>query len=105
MLSLKTLFDAHAAGDLDATIALHIGNERFGIRIVDGEITIARIEVDTPNAILDTDQETLLSLLRTDRPVDDALDSGQLRLSGDRALVDRFLNLFPASEQRPVARA
>src|ERR1700730_13699617 len=37
MLSLKALFARPAAADLQATIALHLGDERFQIRITDGE--------------------------------------------------------------------
>ncbi len=95
MLSLNALFDRAAAADLRATIALHLGDERFQIRIGDGELTVTRGQSDDPDATLDTDQSTLLSLLRTDRPLDEALASGNLCLAGDRTLVERFRRLFP----------
>lgn len=98
MLSLKTLFDGRAAGDLHAAIALHLSDEHFSIRIADGDLTIARGEIASPDATLDTDQATLLSLLHTNRPVDEALATGELRLTGDRAMVERFRNLFPVPE-------
>ena len=83
MLSLKALFDGPAAADLDATIAVHLGDERFQLHIADGELTVTRGEIDEPNATIDTDQTTLLSLLRSERPLDDILASGNLRLAGD----------------------
>jgi DNA-binding HxlR family transcriptional regulator/putative sterol carrier protein len=103
ILSLTALFDGSAAADLDATIALHLGDERFQIRIADGELTVARGEIDEPDAVLETDQTTLLSLLRTARPLDEALASGNLRLAGDRGVVERFRRLFPLPQPIPIA--
>ena len=52
---------------------------------------MARGEIDSPDVSLETDSATLLSLIQSDRPVDDPLATGHLRLSGDREVVDRFL--------------
>jgi DNA-binding HxlR family transcriptional regulator/putative sterol carrier protein len=103
VLSLKALFDRPAAAGLEATIALHLGDERFQVCIADGQLTVTRGEADRPDATLDTDQATLLSLLRTDRPLDEALASGDLRLTGDRAVMDRFRRLFPPPQPITVA--
>lgn len=103
MLSLKALFDRPAAADLEATIALHLGYERFQIRIAGGDLAVSRGEIDDPDTTLETDQATLLSLLRTDRPLDEALASGNLRLGGDRGLVERFRRLFPLPQPIPIA--
>jgi putative sterol carrier protein len=78
-----------------------LGDEEFELRVSGGELTVTRGDVDHPDAVLDTDQTTLLSLLRTDCALDDALGSGQLRLEGDRAVVEKFRRLFPLPE--PVA--
>lgn len=103
VLSLEALFDGPAAAGFEATIALHFGDERFQVCIADGQLMVTRGETDRPDAALDTDQATLLSLLRTDRPLDAALASGELRLAGDRALVERFRRLFPPPQPIPVA--
>ena len=95
MLSLIALFDRHAAAGLEATIALLLGDQHFQLRITNSELTLTRNENDRPDATLETDQTTLLSLLRTDRDLDEALGDGSLRLAGDRALVERFRRLFP----------
>jgi len=91
MLSIKTLFDATAAGDLKAAFALNLANEPFWIRIAEGVLTMRRGEIDDPDATLDTDVETLRSLVQTDRGIDDAIDAGKLVLAGDRAAVARFV--------------
>ena len=103
MLSLQALFDGPAAADLGATIAVHLGDERFQLHIADGELAVTRGELDDPDAVLDTDQTTLLSLLRTDRPLDDILASGNLRLAGDRGIVERFRRLFPLPQSITIA--
>jgi DNA-binding HxlR family transcriptional regulator len=103
MLSLEALFDDSAAGDLDVTIALHLGDERFRIRIGDGELTVARGEVEHPDATLETDQTTLLALMRTDRPLEEALANGDLRLTGNRSVIDAFRRLFPLPQPVPIA--
>ena len=88
-----------AAAGFTATIALHLGDERFQLRIADGELTVARGETDHPDVTVATDQAMLLSLLRTDIPLDEALAGGDVRLVGDRAVVERFRRLFPSHTQ------
>ena len=99
VLSLEALFDPSAAAGVDATIALHLGDERFRLRIANSQLAVTRAETERPNATIDTDTNTLLSLLRTNRSLDDALADGELRLAGNRRLVEKFRRLFPT----PVA--
>ena len=103
MLSLQALFDGPAAADLGATIAVHLGDERFQLHIADGALTVTRGGNDEPDATIDTDQTTLMSLLRSERPLDDILASGNLRLAGDRGIVERFRRLFPLPQPIPIA--
>ena len=95
LISLKVLFEPDAATGLNATVALHLGDEHFQIRIADGELEVARGEAVEADTTLETDQATLLTLLRTERPLDEALAGGKLRLAGDRAVAERFRELFP----------
>ncbi len=90
MLAVKTLFDGRVAGDLDAKIALTLDGEPFWIRIAEGKLTMARGEIAGPDAFIDTDTVTLTSLLQTNRTIDEALAAGELRLTGDRSVVDGF---------------
>lgn len=95
MLSLTALFDRRAASGLDATIAIRLSDQPFQLRISGGELNLTRGESHHPDVILETDQATLLSLLRTDNDLDQIADSGTLRIVGDRALAGRFRHLFP----------
>lgn len=95
MLSLKTRFHAPAADGMSASIELSFGDAHFGVRIAGGQLDINRGNADNPDLVLDTDETTLLSLLNPDGSVDDAISSGQLRLTGDKALADRLKDVFP----------
>jgi DNA-binding HxlR family transcriptional regulator len=103
MLSLKMLFDGDAASGIHMEIALHLGDERFSIRVADGDLTIARAEPESPDATLVTDPATLLSLLRAKQSLDEVLAAGQLQVAGDRVSVERFARLFPVPDQ-PVTQ-
>lgn len=95
MLSLKTRFHPPAADAVAATIGLYLGDAHFRVRIADGKLAVDRGDAESPDLILDTDQTTLLSLVSRDGSVDDALASGQLCLTGDKAMAERFRTLFP----------
>jgi DNA-binding HxlR family transcriptional regulator/putative sterol carrier protein len=99
VLSLLALFDGPAAAGFEATVALHLGEDRFRATVAGGQLTVSRVEAPGPaDVVLDTDQATLLTLLRSDRPLADAIDAGALRLTGDAAVADRFRRLFPPPE-------
>jgi DNA-binding HxlR family transcriptional regulator len=94
MLSVKTLFDGSAAGGLDAKIALTLNDEPFWIQVSDGNLSMARGDIATPDVMVETDTATMTSLLQTDRTIDDALAANQIRLTGDRGVLDRFFESF-----------
>jgi DNA-binding HxlR family transcriptional regulator len=98
MLALKTRFQPSAADGMKATIGLHLGEAQFVVRIADGQLAIDRGDAESTDLILETDQSALLSLLGPDGSVEDALASGELRLTGDKAMAGRFRALFPVPE-------
>jgi len=99
MLALKARFDPAAADGLRATVELHLGDTHFRVRIDGRTLDINRGDADDPDLVLDADQDTLLSLLSSDGSVDDALAGGQLHLTGDKAVAERFSGLFPVPAQ------
>ena len=108
VLSLMALFDGTAAAGFEATVGLRLGADEFRLVVADGRLAVSRGEAGSPGtagqpeAVLDTDVATLLTLLRTDRPLADAVEAGTLRLTGDPAVADRLRRLFPAPEPVPV---
>jgi DNA-binding HxlR family transcriptional regulator len=95
VLALKTLFDPAAAGDLDATYELRLGEDRFRVRVTNGRLELQRGEADRPDAVIDSDPATLASALWHRRSVHQATRSGELEIRGSRATARRFLKLFP----------
>jgi DNA-binding HxlR family transcriptional regulator len=95
VLGLKTLFDAEAAADLDAEIELRLGAQRYAARVEGGDFAVFRGEADAPDAAIETDPGTLAGVLWHGTALTSALGSGELRLSGERQVAERFLALFP----------
>jgi DNA-binding HxlR family transcriptional regulator len=110
VLSLMALFDGPAAAGFEATVGLRLGEDQFRLVVADGRLAVTRGGTGTPgsaaagrpDAVLDTDLATLLTLLRTDRPLADAVEAGTLRLTGEPAVADRFRRLFPAPQPVPL---
>lgn len=93
-LGLRTTFDAAAAGDVAATVALHLSADRFVAEIAGGRFRIDRGETPDPDAVLTTDPGTLQGI------VFGGADLPAGAVTGDRALAERFVRLFP----RPTPR-
>jgi DNA-binding HxlR family transcriptional regulator len=104
MLALKTMFDAEAAGDLDATYQLVIDGHRFSAQVAGGRFEIIRGMLAEPDATIATDSGTLRELVWAGAKLDDAARSGEVEIGGDRRAAARLLKLFPLPEpvQLPV---
>jgi DNA-binding HxlR family transcriptional regulator/putative sterol carrier protein len=97
-LALRARFDAAAARGLRAGYELRLGEDRFRIVVSDGEIEVARGSAGRPDAVIDTDPDTLAAVLWDDRPLAAAQRAGQLTVEGDQAAVERLVRLFPKPE-------
>ena len=95
ILALKTTFDPRAAEGLRARYELRLGEENFRAEVADGRIELARGGADHPDAAIETDRDTLRSLVFGDRQLAEALRAGDLVVEGDRQAVTHFLRLFP----------
>jgi DNA-binding HxlR family transcriptional regulator/putative sterol carrier protein len=103
ILSFRALFAPQAAQGLDATFALRLGEQRFGVQIADGRLAVARGEPDKADAIIETDPGTLSCLLWKNRRLADALHAGELTVEDPKGLVERFIGLFPLPEPAPLS--
>jgi DNA-binding HxlR family transcriptional regulator len=95
VLALGTFFDADAAGDLDARYELRLGENAFDVRVAAGTIALAREPVTNPDATIQTDPNTLRTLIWQGGSLTDALNTGAITISGDESALSRFLGLFP----------
>jgi DNA-binding HxlR family transcriptional regulator len=103
ILSLRTMFDAGAAEGFEAVCELRFGEVRFRAVVAEGRFEVERGSVERPDAVIETDVGTLAALVYEGRPLDEALGSGEIRIEGERLVVERFLGLFPLPE--PAASA
>jgi putative sterol carrier protein len=94
MLALRTSFDHGAAGALEATIELRLGDDRFSARVEGGRLDIAQGEATDPDAVIETDQRNLAGILWGGRRLAEARRSGDVRVEGDAAAAERFLRIF-----------
>ena len=97
-VALSTVFDPSRAGGSDDTVALEIGADRLVARVRDGRFTIRRGQVEDPEAVLAGDLPRLREVLWHGRPLPEAERAGDVRVTGSRAVVRRFLKLFPAPQ-------
>lgn len=101
LLSLEALFDARAAAGFTATLALRLGDDHFRVIVTEGRIDLSRGAPEQADATLDTDLPTLLTLLRTNQPLDNLLANGAAQLDGDHSVVERWRQLFPLPQPVP----
>ena len=94
ILLLKATFDPAQAKDLQANLELRINDDSFDAHISERSFTAERGNTSHPDATLKTDVSTLRGLIERGRSLDDALNSRDLTLEGDRKKAARFLRSF-----------
>jgi DNA-binding HxlR family transcriptional regulator len=97
IIALRTLFDARAAGDLDATFELRLAEQVFRARVAGGELEIERGEAPEADATIVSDPWPLGGMLWQGYALGDAERAGDASVEGDRGAAARFLSLFPLS--------
>jgi DNA-binding HxlR family transcriptional regulator/putative sterol carrier protein len=102
ILSFRTMFDPDQAEGFDASFEFRLGEDRFRAEVAEGRLEIERGTAAQPDATVETDAGTLAGLVYDDLELDDIVSSGDLRIKGDRAMVERFLALFPLPDPAAV---
>ena len=103
MLMLRAAEQVVAEEGFEASYELWFGEDRFRAVVDDGRFEISRGNADGPDATVEADSDTLAALIYAGRPLDEAVESGDLKIEGDRAAFERFLGLFPLPEPAPPA--
>ena len=102
ILSFRTMFDPDRAEGLDASYGFRLGEDRFRAEVAKGRLEIERGPTAGSDATVEADAGTMAALVYGDLELGDALSSGDLRIEGDRSVVERFLALFPLPEPAAV---
>jgi DNA-binding HxlR family transcriptional regulator len=99
ILSMRTMIDRAAIGDMDATIGLRFGEEEFRAVLRDGDLHVDRGAADGADVLLSGDQNALVAIVYGGARFEDM--AGALSVEGDRGLAERFVRLFPLPARAP----
>jgi alkyl sulfatase BDS1-like metallo-beta-lactamase superfamily hydrolase len=94
VLALKTTFDPVAAGELEASLDLHVDDDRLEVAVAAGRLSVTRANAEDADATLRTDVPTLRELVFRKLRLDDAAAAGAVAVEGDRAAAQRLLDAF-----------
>lgn len=103
MLALKTSFRPELARGFTADLVLELHDDTFRVQVSPHRIRIDRGANGHRLATIRSGPATLDDVIWNGRPVDDAIGAGDLSITGDRQVVERFVGLFPLPEPAPVA--
>jgi DNA-binding HxlR family transcriptional regulator/putative sterol carrier protein len=95
ILSFRTMFNSDMAKGLKASYELRLGEETFYAKVANGEFEVARGNATKPDVILETDPMTLTALVYGGRSLTEAVKANEIKLTGDKKMMERFLKLFP----------
>ncbi len=99
MMSFRTMYSRDRAKCEAATMGFRLGDEAFVVDFGPEGIRTRRGEPEGCSLLVSTNPISLASVVYGGRPVLDAEASGELTLTGDRALFDRFVGWFPLPEK------
>jgi SCP-2 sterol transfer family protein len=87
-------FDSEAAGELDATMELQVGEARFALRIAGGRCAVRRGAAPESGAQMRVSAGDIVRLVTGSVQWPQLLAAKRLELSGDPFLALRFPTLF-----------
>jgi len=93
-LSLRASFKPEAAAGRTETYEFHVGDRVFEVRVADRTATTRDGPASGPHVVITADAPTLYALRRHELSPALALSSGRVQLDGDRAALQRFVDMF-----------
>lgn len=103
MLSLRTMIDVAAAGDLVARLGFRYGDDELHWTIAHGAIALGRGLPDDPHIVFGGDPGGVAALIYAGVPLETLEAEGALTIEGDRALAARLKDFFPMPEKAALA--
>lgn len=107
LLFLSTEYRREAAAGVNETYEFEIGGELLHARVSDGEVDVRDGPAADPVLRVSADADTFLDAVSGPGRLDEALESGALRVEGDRDALRRCVEIFgpPALVEPAVAAA
>ena len=98
MLSLRTMINPDRP-DIKMTVGFRFPGVSFVGKLDAKELVIERGETDAADVVFETDPTRFVTLVYGKWPFEESEAEGRLRLTGDRALAQRFVDLFALPEK------
>jgi DNA-binding HxlR family transcriptional regulator len=107
MLGMQAIFDAEAAGDLEATYEFRIDDDVFHARVDHGRIESLHGPAQRPDAVIEAEADAFLELAAGRLSLADATRRGSVSFSGDRDALRSLRGLFrwPEKGERSATAA
>jgi DNA-binding HxlR family transcriptional regulator len=102
ILSLRTNFDRDQARDVLGTFELRCGEDTFLARIAGRRLHIDRGAAADADVVIAGAPPMFASVIYGGRPLDEAVASGDLAVSGSQAAAAKFVSLFPLPATAPA---
>jgi DNA-binding HxlR family transcriptional regulator len=95
MLSLRTMIDHARARELDVTVGVTVSGESFVAELKEGKMPVRRGEPGEGDVTFESPRALpLLRVFYGKHPLEDVEAQGELKVTGDRDLARRFVDLF-----------
>jgi len=94
MLSLRTMLDKARAKEFEAAIGFEVAGESYLAELKDGQLPIRRGDIADAQVTFRAPAAPLLAAVFYGKVPPEALAEQGVRIDGDRALADRFIDLF-----------
>ena len=88
LLSFRTMFDPVRASGMRARIAFRFGEDRYFVTIADGKLVAHRGEPEAADLVITAEPTMLAAVVYGKQPLE------LVGIEGDRALFQRFVDLF-----------
>jgi DNA-binding HxlR family transcriptional regulator len=105
LLSLRAMLDPRRAKGLVARIGLRCGDETFLARLKNAELAIEPTDLESAEVIFEGAPPAIGAAIYGGQPIAALEQAGALRVTGDRALAERFVTLFPLPPKAPLPSA
>jgi DNA-binding HxlR family transcriptional regulator len=99
LLSFRTMLDVSRCGGLDACLGFRFGEDIYGARLTSNGLSIVQGDPPRPSVRFAATTATLGAAVYGHAPLARLEAEGVLEISGDHALAERFVTLFPLPER------
>jgi DNA-binding HxlR family transcriptional regulator len=95
LLSFRTMLDVGRCRDLDARLGFRFGEDVYGARLTSNSLAVAQGDPPDPHVRFAGAPAALGAAVYGQTPLARLEAEGELEISGDRRLAERFVTLFP----------